>query len=154
MLRMPGGMLPRLTNAASPTVCYDLYPLLWSPRSISHLYAVAVQALTQTVTMLTKAGRFRQAADREKEIAQIYLQEMHDLRRACESFERAGEWYQQEDAGAYVPSAWTQYICIDHYAVPPTHASRMPPTFMQNWKTTRTQLPVMNRSRTTLLGRT
>ena len=61
---------------------------------------VAIQALTQTITMLTKAGRFRQAADREKEIAQIYLNEMHDLRRACEAYERAGEWYQQEDAGA------------------------------------------------------
>jgi len=51
---------------------------------------------------LTQAGRFRQAADREKEIAQIYLQDQNDLRRACESFERAGEWYAQEDAAAYV----------------------------------------------------
>ncbi len=62
------------------------------------LHQVAVQALSQTVTHLTQAGRFRQAADREKEIAQIYLQEQNDLRRACESFERAGEWYIQEDA--------------------------------------------------------
>ncbi|VDC01834.1 unnamed protein product [Peniophora sp. CBMAI 1063] len=61
---------------------------------------LAIQALTQTITMLTQAGRFRQAADREKEIAQIYLQEMHDLRRACEAFERAGDWYAQEDAAA------------------------------------------------------
>lgn len=55
-----------------------------------------------TITHLTKAGRFRQAADREKEIGQIYLQELNDLRKACESFERAGEWYTQEDANAYV----------------------------------------------------
>ncbi|KAI0304695.1 vesicular-fusion protein SEC17 [Russula brevipes] len=61
---------------------------------------LAIQALSQTITHLTQAGRFRQAADREKEIAQIYLQEQHDLRRACESFERAGEWYAQEDATA------------------------------------------------------
>ncbi|KAL4071390.1 soluble NSF attachment protein [Scleroderma yunnanense] len=33
---------------------------------------------------------FRQTADREKEIAQIYLQHAHDLHKACESFERAG----------------------------------------------------------------
>ncbi|KAA1471538.1 TPR-like protein [Dentipellis sp. KUC8613] len=59
---------------------------------------VAVQALTQTITHFTQGGRFRQAADREKEIAQIYLQEQHDLRRACESYERAGDWYAQEDA--------------------------------------------------------
>lgn len=63
---------------------------------------VAIQALTQTVVHLTQGGRFRQAADREKEIGQIYLQESNDLRRACESFERAGDWYAQEDATAYV----------------------------------------------------
>lgn len=61
---------------------------------------VAIQALTQTVVHLTQSGRFRQAADREKEIGQIYLQESNDLRKACESFERAGDWYAQEDATA------------------------------------------------------
>ncbi|KAH9081894.1 vesicular-fusion protein SEC17 [Lactarius deliciosus] len=61
---------------------------------------LAIQALSQTITHLTQAGRFRQAADREKEIAQIYLQEQQDLRRACESFRRAGDWYAQEDATA------------------------------------------------------
>ncbi|TFK41208.1 vesicular-fusion protein SEC17 [Crucibulum laeve] len=61
---------------------------------------LAIQALSQTITHLTQGGRFRQAADREKEIAQIYLQETHDLRKACESYVRAGEWYAQEDATA------------------------------------------------------
>ncbi|KAF8971354.1 vesicular-fusion protein SEC17 [Flammula alnicola] len=51
---------------------------------------LAIQALTQTIVHLTKGGRFRQAADREKEIGQIYLQESNDLRKACESYERAG----------------------------------------------------------------
>lgn len=63
---------------------------------------MAITALSQTITHLTKQGRFRQAADREKEIGQIYLQELHDLQKACESLERAGEWYIQEDAQAYV----------------------------------------------------
>ncbi|KAI6129195.1 soluble NSF attachment protein [Pisolithus croceorrhizus] len=61
---------------------------------------LAVQALGQTVTHLTSSGRFRQAADREKEIAQIYQHELHDLRRACDSYERAADWYAQEDATA------------------------------------------------------
>lgn len=64
------------------------------------LPSVAIQALTQTITHLTQGGRFRQAADREKEIGQIYLQESNDLRKACESYERAGDWYAQEDAVA------------------------------------------------------
>ena len=63
---------------------------------------VAITALSHTVTFLTQAGRFRQAADREKEIAQIHIQEKQDLAKGCESYERAGEWYAQEDANAYV----------------------------------------------------
>jgi len=61
---------------------------------------LAITALGQTVTFLTKTGRFRQAADREKEIAQIYIQEKQNLAKGCESYERAGEWYAQEDATA------------------------------------------------------
>ncbi|KAF9453861.1 vesicular-fusion protein SEC17 [Macrolepiota fuliginosa MF-IS2] len=61
---------------------------------------LAIQALTQTINHLTKSGRFRQAADREKEIGQIYLQEFNDLGKACDSFVRAGDWYSQEDAAA------------------------------------------------------
>lgn len=74
---------------------------------------MAVAALSQTITFLTKAGRFRQAADREKEIGQIHLQEGKDAStagdwggaakakaEACKSFDRAAEWYTQEDAKA------------------------------------------------------
>ncbi len=98
-LRMHGGVPPRHTRGSilpvslSLAVCYD---------HLTTADVVAVQALSQTVTFLTKAGRFRQAADREKEIGQIYLQELNDLRKACESFERAAEWYSQEDATACV----------------------------------------------------
>ncbi|KAK7694731.1 vesicular-fusion protein S17 [Cerrena zonata] len=67
---------------------------------------LAIQALSQTITHLTKAGRFRQAADREKEIGQIYLQELNDLRKACDSYERAAEWYSQEDAQATANACW------------------------------------------------
>lgn len=74
----------------------------WTSTFNGVLEIVAVQALSQTITHLTKQGRFRQAADREKEIGQIYLQEMNDLRKACDSFERAAEWYAQEDASAQV----------------------------------------------------
>jgi len=60
----------------------------------------AIQALSATISLLTGLGRFRQAADREKEIGQIYLQEAQDLSRAADSFVRAGDWYEQEDAKA------------------------------------------------------
>ena len=98
-LQMRGGTLPRHTSVDIPIVS----PLraLWSLRRLNSC-TVAITALSHTVTFLTKAGRFRQAADREKEIAQIYIQEKQDLNKGCESYERAGDWYAQEDATAYV----------------------------------------------------
>lgn len=96
-LLMHGGMPLRLINLVILIVCYA--PSCCKGILLMHR-AVAITALTQTITHLTKNGRFRQAADREKEIGQLYLQHMHDLRKACESMVRAGEWYAQEDATA------------------------------------------------------
>ncbi|KAF7308289.1 DUF2235 domain-containing protein [Mycena chlorophos] len=50
------------------------------------------------ITHLTYSGRFRQAAEREKDVAQVHLRENNDLRKACESYERGADWYAQEDA--------------------------------------------------------
>jgi len=79
----------------------------------------AVNALSKTITLLTQAGKFRQAADREKEIAQIYLQDSHDLARAVESFERAGDWYAQEDAMATANGCYKEaadlHAELEHY---------------------------------------
>ena len=94
-----GGTLPRHTNVDTPIV--SPLQVLWSLRRLNSC-TVAIAALSHTVTFLTKAGRFRQAADREKEIAQLYIQEKQDLKKGCESYERAGDWYAQEDATAYV----------------------------------------------------
>ncbi|KAG8952820.1 vesicular-fusion protein S17 [Tulasnella sp. 424] len=65
---------------------------------------LAAAALGQTVDLLQKLGRFRQAADREKEIGQIYLQENHDVGKAVEAYLRAADWYSQEDAKATASS--------------------------------------------------
>jgi len=58
--------------------------------------------LGNTITHYTKSGKFRQAADREKDIAAIYEQELHNVAKAAESYQRAAEWYEQEEAAAYV----------------------------------------------------
>lgn len=49
---------------------------------------------------LLESGRFRQAADRMKEIASIHLTEQGDLTLALESYEKSAQWYEQEDAKA------------------------------------------------------
>jgi len=94
-----GGTLLRHTSVDIPTV--SAVRVSWRLRRLN-LCTVAISALSNTVTFLTQAGRFRQAADREKEIAQIWIQEKQDLDKGCKSYERAGEWYAQEDATACV----------------------------------------------------
>ncbi|KAI5453076.1 vesicular-fusion protein S17 [Naganishia albida] len=60
----------------------------------------AVECLARAVQGLVKAGQFRQAADREKEIAQIWAQDNLNIAKARDSYVRAGEWYKQEEANA------------------------------------------------------
>lgn len=57
-------------------------------------------ALSQTIELYKQKGRFRQAADREKEAAQILVQEGGDPQSALEAYERAGDLYISEDATA------------------------------------------------------
>lgn len=77
------------------------------------------------IQLLVKAGQFRQAADREKEVStasqpafvaelyarylrrltrsqigSIYAQDGFDPAKARDSYVRAGDWYKQEDANA------------------------------------------------------
>jgi len=61
---------------------------------------LAVRSLKRTIQLYVEKGRFRQAADREKEIGQIYQQDGGDLEAALASFEQAGDWYSGEDATA------------------------------------------------------
>ncbi|KAK4689229.1 alpha-soluble NSF attachment protein, partial [Tremellales sp. Uapishka_1] len=68
----------------------------------------AVSALHRTIKLLIQAGNFRQAADREKEIAGIYAQDGLDIGKARDSFVRAGDWYKQEDANATANQCYQQ----------------------------------------------
>lgn len=130
-----GGTLPRHTSVDIPIV--SLLPASWSFRRLNSR-TVAIAALSHTVTFLTKSGRFRQAADREKEIAQIYIQEKQDLRKGCESYERAAEWYAQEDATAYVFIRVVLRSCsfCSLLVELRTLVSRMLLIFTQSWRTT------------------
>lgn len=65
---------------------------------------LAVDALAQTIKHFCATGKFRQAADREKEIAQIYVKELNDVKRGCDSYDQAADWYDQEDSKATATS--------------------------------------------------
>ncbi|BGP18114.1 hypothetical protein JCM10213_004217 [Rhodosporidiobolus nylandii] len=61
---------------------------------------LAVAALQKTIQLYKEKGRFRQAADRHKEIAAILSAEGGDLAGAADAYEMAGDIYAQEDATA------------------------------------------------------
>lgn len=68
---------------------------------MTHLvHTVAVAALQKTIEIYKQRGKFRQAADRSKEIAQILTHEGGDLAGALDAYEQAGEMYAGEDAQA------------------------------------------------------
>lgn len=57
-------------------------------------------ALTRCRQILIDRGRFRQAADREKSIAELYKTDAYDSEKALQSYEQAADWYIQEGATA------------------------------------------------------
>ena len=61
---------------------------------------VAVVALERTVQLLIEKGRFRQAADREKSIAELLKTDAQDPEKAFAAYVKAAEWYLQEGAAA------------------------------------------------------
>ncbi|KAI5475294.1 vesicular-fusion protein Sec17 [Pseudohyphozyma bogoriensis] len=69
---------------------------------------LAVAALQRTIQLYKEKGRFRQAADREKDIAVIWQQESGNLVGALEAYENAGELYASEDATATANSCFKE----------------------------------------------
>lgn len=61
---------------------------------------LAVVALTRAREILIERGRFRQAADREKAVAELYKNDAADPEKALEAYEQAAAWYLQEGANA------------------------------------------------------
>ncbi|MBW0464955.1 hypothetical protein O181_004670 [Austropuccinia psidii MF-1] len=61
---------------------------------------LGIACLRRTVEILVEKGRFRQAADRQKDIGRVFQQDAGDLQGALDAFQQAAEWYAQEDAHA------------------------------------------------------
>lgn len=61
---------------------------------------LAVTSLEKTVALLLEKGKFRQAADREKSIAELLKNEAGDPEKALAAYLQAADWYLQEGAKA------------------------------------------------------
>jgi len=58
----------------------------------------AINALKQAVEILTDAGRFHQAANQMKEIAQLYEADLNDLTQSMKAYGTAADWYLGEES--------------------------------------------------------
>ena len=60
----------------------------------------AVMALGRCSDLLVERGRFRQAADRQKNMAELYREDPNHFDQGLEAYDRAANWYLQEGATA------------------------------------------------------
>ena len=61
-------------------------------------------AIDRCTQILVERGRFRQAADRKKNMGELYREDPNRLDLALASYDQAATWYLQEGATAYVVS--------------------------------------------------
>lgn len=59
-----------------------------------------MNALGRCSDILVERGRFRQAADRQKNLAEIYRDDPNTLDKAFQAYDQAAQWYTQEGASA------------------------------------------------------
>ncbi|KAJ3127473.1 vesicular-fusion protein S17 [Physocladia obscura] len=59
-----------------------------------------ITVLESAVSILIEKGRFSAAASNQKLIAEVYETEIGDIKAARDAYEKAGEWYQGEEANA------------------------------------------------------
>ncbi|KAI9328129.1 soluble NSF attachment protein [Zopfochytrium polystomum] len=60
----------------------------------------SVHCLEQAIGLLIDRGRFSIAASNQKQVAEIYENDIQDIGKACAAYEKAAEWYQAEDSNA------------------------------------------------------
>lgn len=60
----------------------------------------AVMAMDRAANLLVDRGRFRQAADRKKNMAELYREDPNRLEQGLLAYEQAATWYTQEGASA------------------------------------------------------
>ncbi len=63
-------------------------------------FTEAIDALSQSVHLLTERGRFSAAANNQKQIAEMYESDLVEYEKAMIAYEQAADWYAGEDSTA------------------------------------------------------
>lgn len=62
----------------------------------------AARVLEQAINHYTMKGNFRRAATHKQNLAELYENDLGDLKRAMEAYETAAGWFENDNAEAYV----------------------------------------------------
>ena len=62
----------------------------------------AARVLEQAINHYTMKGNFRRAATHKQNLAELYENDLGDLKRAMEAYEMAASWFENDNAEAYV----------------------------------------------------
>ncbi len=62
----------------------------------------AVRCLEVAITQYCAKGNFRRAASHKESMGDLYENELGDMKGALESYEQAANWYDSDNASAYV----------------------------------------------------
>ncbi|KAI9203067.1 soluble NSF attachment protein [Polychytrium aggregatum] len=73
----------------------------------------AINALQKAVEILVERGRFQSAASNQKQIAEIYENEIIDPEKTLHAYELAADWYTTEESNAQANACWLK---VAHYA--------------------------------------
>lgn len=77
----------------------------------SGAFTDAVSSLESAVNLFTKKGQFRRAANFKFDLGEIQESDLTDYKGAIESFETAGEWYEQDQSMALANKCYVR--CAD-----------------------------------------
>ena len=73
----------------------------------------AARCLDFAVNHYTSKGNFRRAATQKQNLAELYETEVGDQKKAIESYELAANWFESDNAEAYVaPTIMVHYLTI------------------------------------------
>lgn len=63
----------------------------------------AARVLSSAIQHYVLRGNLRRAATQEQYLAELYEMELGDMKKALESYEKAAEWFEGDNAEAYEP---------------------------------------------------
>lgn len=73
----------------------------------------AARVLQLAITHYTLKGNFRRAAGQQDNLAKCYEQDIGDNKRAIAAYEKAGDWFESDNAEAYAHRLNHEYNSTD-----------------------------------------